>query len=43
MHNLFFYFGLNFLIRSSHVHNFFIVEFDDHTPCLYIVQNKNGK
>jgi hypothetical protein len=41
MHNFSFCFGLNFLNGSSHVHTFFNVKLDDHTPCLYNVQTKN--
>ncbi len=31
------------LINSFPVHNFFNVKFDNHTPCLYSVQNRNGE
>jgi hypothetical protein len=41
MHNLFYCFGLSLLISSSHVHKFFNVKLDDHTSCLYNVQNRN--
>jgi hypothetical protein len=32
---------LNLFIGSSHVHKFFNVKFDDHTPSLYSAQNIN--
>jgi len=38
-----FCFGLSPLIGLSHVHKFLNVKFDDHTPCLYNVQNRNGE
>jgi hypothetical protein len=37
VHNLFFFLGLTFFINSSHVHKFFNVKLDDHTPLLYIM------
>ncbi len=37
MHYLFFNFGLSHLINSSHVHKFFNVKLDGHTPLVYIV------
>jgi len=43
VHKFFFCFGLNLLNVSFHVHTFFNVKLDDHTPCLYSVQIRNGK
>jgi hypothetical protein len=43
MHNFSFYFGLNLLNGSSHVHIFFNVKLDDHISCLYSDQTRNGK
>jgi hypothetical protein len=43
VHNLSFCFGLNLLIGSSHVQKFLNVKFDNHTPCLYNVQKRNGE
>jgi len=43
VNNFSFYFELSFLIGSPHVHKFLNVKVDDHTPCLYSVQNRNGE
>jgi len=43
VHNFKKKFGLNFLDGSFHVHTFFNVRLDDHTPCLYNVKIGNGK
>jgi hypothetical protein len=37
VHYLFFCFGLNLLISSSHVHKFLNVKLDKHTPFVYIM------
>jgi len=37
VHYLCFCFGLSLLISSSHVHKFFNVKLDKHTPLVYIV------
>jgi len=43
VHNFSFYFGLNLLNGSSHVHTFFNVKLAYHTSCLYSDQTRNGK